>query len=169
MGTVATVLALGPRVRFEEAWIEPTLPDDLDAWLAEAEAGVPDLRDGDERAIVWLDSEERTPTPLSIVYLHGFSADRHEMEPVISDLAAELGANLYFSRLAGHGRDRTAMAEATVEAWLADTAEALARLKQVALQQGNLFAELMNAVRVASLGQITHALYEVGGQYRRAM
>ena len=124
--TVGTVLALGPRVRFEEAWVEPTLPDDLDAWLAEAEAGVPDLREGDERAIVWLDPEERAPTPLSIVYLHGFSADRHEMEPVISELAAELGANLYFSRLAGHGRDRTAMAEATVEAWLADTAEALA-------------------------------------------
>ncbi|MCB9764173.1 MAG: cobalamin B12-binding domain-containing protein [Alphaproteobacteria bacterium] len=45
--------------------------------------------------------------------------------------------------------------------------EALARLKQVALDGGNIFAELMNTVRVASLGQITHALYEVGGEYRR--
>ncbi len=44
---------------------------------------------------------------------------------------------------------------------------ALARLRQVALDGGNLFAELMNTVRVASLGQISHALYEVGGEYRR--
>jgi methylmalonyl-CoA mutase len=46
---------------------------------------------------------------------------------------------------------------------------ALARLKQVALQDGNIFEELMETVRVASLGQITNALYEVGGQYRRNM
>ncbi|MGA9175400.1 MAG: methylmalonyl-CoA mutase family protein, partial [Thermoactinomyces sp.] len=47
--------------------------------------------------------------------------------------------------------------------------KALARLKQVARENGNLFAELMETVKVASLGQITHALYEVGGQYRRNM
>ncbi|MBP1937596.1 fused isobutyryl-CoA mutase/GTPase IcmF [Paenibacillus sediminis] len=46
---------------------------------------------------------------------------------------------------------------------------ALARLKQVALQDGNIFEELMETVKVASLGQITTALYEVGGQYRRNM
>jgi methylmalonyl-CoA mutase N-terminal domain/subunit len=34
---------------------------------------------------------------------------------------------------------------------------------------GNIFAELMEAVKVCSLGQITNALYEVGGQYRRNM
>jgi methylmalonyl-CoA mutase len=47
--------------------------------------------------------------------------------------------------------------------------EALERLKERAVSGGNVFAELMATVRVASLGQITHALYEVGGQYRRAM
>jgi methylmalonyl-CoA mutase len=46
---------------------------------------------------------------------------------------------------------------------------ALKRLQQVAIENGNIFAELMNAVRVASLGQITNALFEVGGQYRRNM
>jgi isobutyryl-CoA mutase len=46
---------------------------------------------------------------------------------------------------------------------------ALARLKQAAMANGNLFAELMETVRVASLGQITQALFEVGGQYRRNM
>src|SRR5690625_2464686 len=49
------------------------------------------------------------------------------------------------------------------------TEKALNRLKQKAVQNENLFEELMETVKVASLGQITHALYEVGGQYRRNM
>lgn len=47
--------------------------------------------------------------------------------------------------------------------------EALESLKKAALNGDNLFAELMNTVRSCSLGQITSALYEVGGQYRRNM
>ena len=47
--------------------------------------------------------------------------------------------------------------------------EALERLKKVARHNGNLFDELMETVKVASLGQISQALYEVGGQYRRNM
>ncbi len=47
--------------------------------------------------------------------------------------------------------------------------EALKRLQTVAKQGENIFAELMETVKVASLGQITNALYEVGGKYRRNM
>ncbi len=50
-----------------------------------------------------------------------------------------------------------------------DSGPALRCLQQVALEGGNVFAELMNTVRVASLGQITHALYAVGGEYRRSV
>ncbi len=46
---------------------------------------------------------------------------------------------------------------------------ALARLKKVAWEGGNLFAELMETVKCCTLGQITQALFEVGGQYRRNM
>jgi methylmalonyl-CoA mutase len=46
---------------------------------------------------------------------------------------------------------------------------ALRRLQEVAVSGGNIFAELMETVKVASLGQISAALYEVGGQYRRNM
>jgi methylmalonyl-CoA mutase len=49
------------------------------------------------------------------------------------------------------------------------SAEMLKRLKSVAINNGNLFTELMETVKYCSLGQITHALYEVGGQYRRNM
>ena len=43
------------------------------------------------------------------------------------------------------------------------------RLQDVATGEGNLFAVLMDAVRVCSLGEITEALFEVGGRYRRNM
>jgi len=46
---------------------------------------------------------------------------------------------------------------------------ALGRLKETAINGGNIFAELMETTTVASLGQITNALYEVGGKYRRNM
>lgn len=47
--------------------------------------------------------------------------------------------------------------------------EMLTKLKDVAVHNGNIFEELMETVKYCSLGQITHALYEVGGQYRRSM
>ena len=48
-----------------------------------------------------------------------------------------------------------------------ETPAALEDLKRVAVQGGNIFEELMSTVRVASLGQISQALFEVGGEYRR--
>jgi methylmalonyl-CoA mutase len=42
-------------------------------------------------------------------------------------------------------------------------------LRQTALSGGNIFASLMEAVKSCSLGQLSAALYEVGGQYRRNM
>ncbi len=50
-----------------------------------------------------------------------------------------------------------------------ESAGMLKRLQQIAINNGNLFEELMETVKYCSLGQITHALYEVGGQYRRNM
>ena len=51
----------------------------------------------------------------------------------------------------------------------AESPKQLARLRQAVIDNQNVFAVLMDAVRVCSLGQITNALFEVGGQYRRSM
>ena len=51
----------------------------------------------------------------------------------------------------------------------AESPKQLARLQQAVIDNQNVFAVLMDAVRVCSLGQITNALFEVGGQYRRSM
>ena len=48
-------------------------------------------------------------------------------------------------------------------------AGALAALREAAAAGGNVFAALLDCVQTCSLGQVTHALYEVGGQYRRSV
>ena len=103
-----------------------TLPDALDVHLAAREARFDDLRAGAEKKIVWHDPAAKRRTPLAIVYLHGFSATRREAFPLAETVADSLGANLFLTRLSGHGRDGEAMAEATVADWLADVREAMA-------------------------------------------
>ena len=48
-------------------------------------------------------------------------------------------------------------------------AKALNELRDAVIHGKNIFAELMNTTRYASMGQITKVLYEVGGKYRRNM
>ena len=120
------VVLLGPRASLTERWIEPDLGGDVEGYLALNEATVPGLRPGDEKSIVWANPDTYQRTPISVVYLHGFSADRHEVDPLPKLVAEALGANIYYARLAGHGRDGSAMGEATAEAWLDDAAEAMA-------------------------------------------
>ena len=126
VGVVAGVVLLGPRARVRGE-VEPVEPGpDVVAWLAGREATVPGIRPGDGKEVVWATPEAPSRTPLSVVYLHGFSADRHEISPVMEEVTEALGANLFFTRLRGHGRDGAAMAEARAEDWLQDTEEALA-------------------------------------------
>lgn len=123
----AAVLILGPRepVDTKIAFDPGSLGADLDAWLAAEEARVPDLRPDVQKRIVWA-SEPGRQTPLSVVYIHGFSASSGEIRPVPEQVAAALGANLFLTRLAGHGRDGAALAEPVAGDWLEDTAQALA-------------------------------------------
>lgn len=117
----------GPRepVDREISYDPSALPEDLDAHLSDAESAVDALRDGAQKRIVWA-GEPGVPTPISIVYVHGFSAAAEEIRPVPDDFAKALGANLFFTRLAGHGRDGPAMAEASAGDWVEDMAEAMA-------------------------------------------
>jgi esterase/lipase len=121
----------GPVHRIAEPQEPPALPADttdgaaLERWLAAREAAHPDIVPGAEKTLVWAHPDRR-PTPLSIVYLHGYSATRQEIAPLCDELAARLGANLFYTRLSGHGRAPAAMGEATGGDWLEDAAEALA-------------------------------------------
>ena len=105
----------------------PVLGTDLDSWLASRESDVHDetpIIDQAEKRIRW-QTEAGARTPLSVVYLHGFSATRQEIAPVGELIADALGANLFETRLAGHGLTVDALANARAEDWLDDGAEAL--------------------------------------------
>jgi pimeloyl-ACP methyl ester carboxylesterase len=100
-------------------------PGDLDAYLTAREAVFDDIVSGTEKSIVWAD-KRGTQTDIAIVYIHGFSASAKELQPVPNHVANALGANLFFTRLTGHGRGSMAMQTASVASWMQDMAEALA-------------------------------------------
>jgi len=119
---------LGPRtfVDTDITFDAAAIGGDPAAWLAQREAQVPGIRDGLQKEIVWAYPHSRARTPLAIVYVHGFSASKGEVRPLPDMVAAELGANLFYTRLAGHGQDGAALGAATASEWIEDFAEALA-------------------------------------------
>lgn len=103
-----------------------SLGDDYDAYLASSEAAFPDIIPGAEKQIIWADPANKAKTEYAVVYIHGYSATLHEIRPVPDRVAESLGANLHYTRLTGHGRGSDPMADASVNKWMNDVAEALA-------------------------------------------
>lgn len=97
---------------------------DVSAYLAAVEANFADIRPGVEKRVLWA-GQVGAKTSFSIVYVHGFSATSEEIRPVPDQVAQAIGANLFFTRLAGHGRTGDAMAEASAGDWIEDLAEAV--------------------------------------------
>lgn len=123
---IGILFALGPRVEIDTTIHPLQLAADLDTYLAESEVQFTDLKAQTGKTIVWTNPEIKDETPVSFVYLHGFSATRQDYAPMSDLIAEQLGGNLYYARLTGHGRSDDAMGEATVNAWINDTAEAVA-------------------------------------------
>lgn len=154
---VALVLLwqLAPREPVEmppfDAAAIPADPSALPAWLATGEGQVPGIRPGAEKQIVWAGTPGAR-TPWAVVYVHGFSATLQEIRPVPDRVARKLGANLFFTRLTGHGRDGAALAAAGAGDWRRDMAEALAvgerlgdRVLVIATSTGGTLAALAAA------------------------
>ena len=140
LGRVVLLLALvlvglaifGPRepvdlsARFDPA----AFGNDLDTYFETQEARFDDIVEGVEKRVVWA-GDKGAKTPVSVLYIHGFSATSEEIRPVPDKVAQALGANLIFTRLSGHGRSGEAMAEPRVADWMLDTAEALAAARVI--------------------------------------
>jgi alpha-beta hydrolase superfamily lysophospholipase len=100
---------------------------DLDRYLQEREALHPRIKPDQAKTIIWQDGATHAKTALGLVYLHGFSASRRDISPVIGTLARTLQANAFLTRLAAHGLVSPAeFATVTPQAWLDDAREALA-------------------------------------------
>ena len=115
-----------------DATDSPPPAADLDAWVAEREGRFDDIVPGTEKRISWAGAAgERTP--LAVLYLPGFFATRQETAPVTELVASELGANLFETRLTGHGRGAQATGDVSLRAWLDDVWQAW----QVGLRLGD--------------------------------
>ncbi|MEJ2642981.1 MAG: alpha/beta hydrolase, partial [Desulfosarcinaceae bacterium] len=100
-------------------------PDAIEAYLQAGEGRFRDaLRRHVHKEIVWHHPDRRR-TDLAIVYLHGFSASHRELAPIPERLASLQGANLFNTRLTGHGLPGLALANASLADWQADAREAL--------------------------------------------
>ncbi len=110
-----------------------TLAADPDTHLQLGEARARErygLVDGSEKRITWAGAVGAR-SEYAVVYLHGFSATRQEIAPVPANVAELLGANLFETRLAGHGRLRERLENVAAEDWLDDGVEALAVGRQL--------------------------------------
>jgi len=106
----------------------PTLGADPEYWLARSEKSTHAARPiipGTEKRIYWQGGLKGRKAQYAVVYLHGFSATRQEIAPVGEMIADALDANLFETRLSGHGHERAPMTGVSAEAWLSDAAEAL--------------------------------------------
>lgn len=122
---IAALWLLTP-AKLESSTADVLVPGDIESWIGKGERETATrygLIPGTEKRILWFG--EHGKTPYAVVYLHGFSATRQETAPLAEYVADALGANLFETRLSGHGHQRAPMSGIRAEDWLADAAEAL--------------------------------------------
>jgi pimeloyl-ACP methyl ester carboxylesterase len=99
----------------------------VETFIAREEKKAGLIRKGLAKQIIWADPLHPARTSVCVVYVHGFSASPAEMRPLPDRVAERLGANLFFTRLAGHGlEDPDALGRPAIGDWTADIEQALA-------------------------------------------
>ncbi len=101
---IAALLYLsGPVIDRNMTVEEFSINQDPETYLQEKESVIKDMRPDNEKKIIWA-SGEGVKTEYSVIYLHGFTASRNETAPLTDRIAKTIGANLFYTRLKGHGR-----------------------------------------------------------------
>lgn len=107
---IAFVYTFGPREKIQSLSGDyPTVPTrlaELESYIRAKDDTVKGLKPGNEAKIIWADSTQKSKTPFSIVYIHGFGASEREGSPVNRELGKHFGANVYLARLPEHGISR---------------------------------------------------------------
>lgn len=92
-------------------------------YLKKSESQFKDIRPDTEKKIIWA-NKNKLKTEYSIVYIHGFSASRQETSPLCELVAEKMNANLFYTRLSGHGRGSAPMGEVNTSDYIRDAIEA---------------------------------------------
>ena len=101
-----------------------SIGSNINEYLKKTEEHLLDIKEGVAKKIIWA-NEINTKTPISIVYIHGFTASSEEVRPLPDKIASDLNANLFFTRLTGHGRNPGAMELCSIPNWIRDLHEAI--------------------------------------------
>lgn len=149
------IFLAGPRVKIDFTLRKAELPaslDELDGWLEAKEGEIPDLIEGTEKIILW-QGGKRERTAYSIVYLHGYTSSRQETVPTAELVAAALEANIFYTRLTGHGRESgERFGTVTVNEWLNDVYEAV--------EIGKMLGEKVIIMAISTSAPLTTAIIE---------
>ncbi|KAE9627564.1 alpha/beta hydrolase [Parasedimentitalea maritima] len=129
----AALWAFGPyeEVDLKTSFEPRRFGEGVQVYFESIESQHKDVTPGVEKRVIWREGFKEQRTPVSVLYVHGFSATSEEIRPVPDQVAEALGANLVFTRLRGHGRSGEALADVTVNDWMMDMAEGLAAARQV--------------------------------------
>jgi len=128
----------------------------IEKYIALSEAKIHKLRPNIEKKILWAHKADQK-TPISLVFIHGFSATRAELSPVIEQVGLALKANVFFTRLTGHGQDGVELSNATFENWISDTKEAIS--------VGELIGDEVVLIGSSTGCSLIHALIEPGAKW----
>ena len=112
------------QIKFSSNFNPNLIGSNIDQYLKEIEGQFLDIKEGVEKKVIWA-GEINKKTPISIVYIHGFTASSEEVRPLPDKIADDLNANLFFTRLTGHGRNPTAMETCSIPNWMKDLHEAI--------------------------------------------
>ena len=111
-------------INFKSSFNINLIGNDLDQYLKNKESQFSDLKKNVQKKIIW-SSKKNTKTKISIVYIHGFSASSEEVRPLPDLIGKDIRANIFYTRLTGHGRSSDAMGLSSISNWVNDLHEAI--------------------------------------------
>jgi len=112
------------KIDFTSKFQTNSIGTDVNKYLDNKEKEFINIKKGVKKRIIWF-KEDNKKTPISIIYIHGFSASSEEIRPLPDLIANKLKANIFYTRLKGHGRDANDMGQASIKSWLNDLHEAI--------------------------------------------
>ena len=111
-------------ISFKSSFNINLIGNDLDQYLENKESRFSDLKKDVQKKIIWF-RKKNTKTNISIVYIHGFSASLEEVRPLPDLIGKDIKANIFYTRLTGHGRSSDAMGLSSISNWVNDLHEAI--------------------------------------------
>ena len=100
------------------------IPEDIDGYLEQKESEVNDIYPYAEKTIFWKNSN-KNKTNYSIVFIHGFTTTGYQSKEFLNKLSAELNANLFMTRLSGHGVPYEGTKQMQIDKIMHDVSEAI--------------------------------------------